>query len=147
MAAHLGCFEWYNLKWDSFVCPNLDWSTFHNILKKNIDLPICMVAPTPAHRFRVIFHFKLVTCRCKRCDVWHSNHTSVGLTWGNILIVNRHCESYLRFNMFFILVFVISSRVYIFFSRKLSRVASLKAGSWGLSWEHILPRLILLIHL
>ena len=38
-------------------------------------------------------------------------NTSVGLTWENILIVNRHYEPYLRSNMFFILVFEILSTV------------------------------------
>ena len=33
MASHLGCFEWYNLKWDSFASPCLDWSIFHKTLK------------------------------------------------------------------------------------------------------------------
>ena len=62
--------------------------------RKNIDLPFCTVAPPrPRHRFRVIFHLTLVMCGDKWCNWWHFNHTSVGLTWGNILTVNRHCES------------------------------------------------------
>ena len=61
------------------------------------------------HRIvRSLFHLKLVTCRC---DVWHVNHTAVGLKWGNILTVNPvtpHYDSHgTRSNMFFILVFVI----------------------------------------
>ena len=34
MAPHLGCFDWYNLKWDSFASPCLYLSTFHKTLKK-----------------------------------------------------------------------------------------------------------------
>ena len=66
--------------------------------------------PRPRCRFRVIPHLKLVTSRGKWCDPWHLNHTSVGLTWGNILVVNsvnRQRESHLRSNMFFILFFAI----------------------------------------
>ena len=71
-------------------------------------------ASQSALRFRAIFHLKLVMWRGKWCDVWQLNHTSVGLTCGNILIVHRHYESYLRSTIFFILVFVILSTVYRF---------------------------------
>ena len=92
MAAHLGCFEWYDLKWDSFASPCLDWSTFHKTLKGKYWSSILYgrpllpppSSPRPHFRFRVIFHLKLIMCRSKWCDVWHFNHTSVGLTWENI---------------------------------------------------------------
>ena len=44
-AAHFGFFEWYNLKWDSFACPCLDWSTFHKTLKKRHWSSIRPLAP------------------------------------------------------------------------------------------------------
>ena len=43
----LGFFEWYNLKWDSFAGPCLDWSTFHETLKKNNDLSFTPSPPLP----------------------------------------------------------------------------------------------------
>ena len=83
-----------------------------NFWRKNVDLPFCtVVPPRPRYRFRVIFRLKLVMRRGKWCDVWQFNHTSVGLTWGNVLIVNRHYESYLLSNIFFISVFVILGTV------------------------------------
>ena len=47
MAAHLGCFEWYDLKWDSFASPCLDWSTFHKTLKGKYWSSILYGRPLP----------------------------------------------------------------------------------------------------
>ena len=67
---------------------------FTKLWRENIDLPFCTVtpfspppppsSPRPHFRFRVIFHLNFIMCRSKWCDVWHFNHTSVGLTWENI---------------------------------------------------------------
>ena len=62
MAAHLGFFELYNLKWDSFAWPCLDWSAFHKTLNKKYWSSILF--GRPRYHFRVIFY---LTCQNVLC--------------------------------------------------------------------------------